>query len=70
MPFEFDVAAVAGQPVGLIAAARAPDFLVSVPAGHALLSLGTAFFRARGRRGGASAGGRAAGARSDSTRRA
>ena len=48
MPFEFDVAAVAGQPVGLIAAARAPDFLVSVPAGHALLSLGAAFFRVGG----------------------
>ena len=48
MPFEFDVAAVAGQPVGLIAAARAPDYLVSVPAGHALLSLGAAFFRVGG----------------------
>ena len=58
MAFQFTVPDVAGATPAAMANARGPDYLVSIPAGHALFGIGAAYFRP----GGAAVPGAAAGA--------
>ena len=58
MAFQFTVPDVAGATPAAMANARGPDYLVSIPVGHALFGIGAAYFRP----GGAAVPGAAAGA--------